>query len=319
MNYERDLHFTMSYDELLNLSYEKETYLTRDAADLISRGITTTRIESIDALRQAFLQVPTDRVMTGYITQATANREAAMALLVSAIRELIGIAKNTFGEKSGVFKTFGSTDLTRLDASGLIRLANTVGQQTNTYLTDMAPHGATAQMITDLEAKAAAMPTLVRAIDKAEGDRKLTTISRHQAANAIYDAVSTMCGTAVVYYSNRNPTKAANYVIYDLESGIQHRNGDVAAKKTVTRDLKGIGANTSFSLKVNEGASLVFYFSKTEGGVAGSKSITVTNNPNNFEPTTAEALGFNHQTGFIYFCIHNPSADEVGNYSVKVA
>lgn len=319
MSYQNDLHFTMSYDELLNLSYEKETYFTRDEADLSSRGITTARIAGINTLRDAFLQVPTDTVMTGYITVATGNRDAAMALLIADIRELIGIAKNTFGEKSGEYKTFGSTELNRLDASGLIRLATTVAEQTTTYLTAMAPHGASAAMVTALEAKADAMPALIRAINKAEGDRELTTVKRHDAANALYDEISKMCGTAVVYYTDRNPIKAADYVIYDLGGSVQQRNGDVAANSTVTRELKGIAPNSEFSLRVNDGASLVFYFSKTEGGVAGTKSVTVANNPNKFETTTAEALGFNSQTGFVYFCIHNPSTDEVGNYSVKVA
>jgi hypothetical protein len=34
------LNFTMSYNEVLNLSFEKEVLLTRDQTDLASRGIT---------------------------------------------------------------------------------------------------------------------------------------------------------------------------------------------------------------------------------------------------------------------------------------
>jgi hypothetical protein len=312
-------NFTMSYDELVNLSYEKQAYLTRDVADLTSRGITVARIAGIATLRTAFFNIPTDGVMVGLINVAITNRDAAVAPLIAIMQEIFGIARNTFGEKSGEYKTFGSTELNRLDPSALVRLCSNIVLRANNYLSQMAPHGLDAAMVTDLETKANAVQPLIVAVDEAEGNRPLATVQRHKAANALFDELKSMCNTAQVYYADRNPTKAANYIIYDTAGTVQQRNGDVATNSTVTRELKGIAANSTFSLKVNEGASLVFYFSKTEGGVAGTKSITVANNPNNFTTTTAEALGYNNLTGFIYFCIHNPSVDEVGNYSVKVA
>jgi hypothetical protein len=318
MSSPRELHFSMSYDELINLSYEKETYFTRDVANLTSRGITAARIAGIDTLRKAFLAVPTDTVMLGQIKIANTDRDTAMVPVIALIREIIGMAKNTFGINSGEYKTFGSTDLSRLDAGGLVRLGTTVGQQAGAYLTQMTPHGLTAATITELETLTNALPPLIREVDKTTGNQLLTTVDRHNKANALYDEISAMCSTAVVYYTDRNPVKAADYVIYDTSGSMQQRNGDVAANSIVTRDLKGVAANSQFSLRVNEGSSLVFFFSKTEAGVAGSKSITVANNPNNFETHTAADLGYDSSTGFIYFCIQNPSVDEVGNYSVKV-
>lgn len=318
MSYSNDLNFTMSYDELVNLSYEKQAYLTRDVADLTSRGITVDRIAGIATLRTAFFNIPTDGVMVGLINVAITNRDAAVAPLIVIMQEIFGIARNTFGQNSGEYKTFGSTELNRLDPSGLVRLCSNIALRAKNYLSQMTPHGLSATMITDLETKANAVQPLIVAVDEAEGNRPLTTVQRHNAANALFDEINAMCGSAQVYYADRNPTKAANYIVYDTAGTVQQRNGDVAKNSTVTRELKGISTTSEFSLKVNEGASLVFYFSKTEGGTAGTKSITVANNPNNFETHTAEALGYNSQTGFIFFCIHNPSIDEVGNYSVKV-
>lgn len=318
MSNNNDLHFNMSYGELVNLSYEKQAYLTRDVADLGSRGITIARIAGIDTLRDAFFNIPTDDVMVGLINVAVTNRDAAVVPFRKNIQEILGIARNTFGEKSGEYKTFSASDLGRLDPSGLVRLSSTIALRANNYLAQMAPHGLTASMITELETQADNLPPLIKAVDNAEGDRPLTTVQRHNAANALYDDINDMCSSAQVYYADRNPTKAANYIIYDIAGTIQQRNGDVAKSSTVSRELKGINASSKFSLRVNEGQSLKFYFSKTEGGTAGTKSLTVANNPNNFETTTAEALGYNNLTGFIYFCIHNPSVDETGNYSVKV-
>lgn len=318
MSENRDLNFNFSYDELINLSYEKQAYFTRDMTDLSSRGITVARITGIDTLRDAFFTIPTDDVMVGLINVAVTNRDAAVVPFLKNIKEILGIARNTFGEKSGEYKTFSASDLSRLDPSGLVRLSSTIALRANNYLTQMTPHGLTASMITELETQATDLPPLIKAVDNAEGDRPLTTVQRHKAANALYDEIKTMCNTAQVYYADRNPTKAANYLIYDVSGTVQQRNGDVAKASSISRDLKGINASSKFSLKVNEGVSLVFYFSKTEGGTAGSKSLTVANNPNNFTTTTAEALGYDTANGYIHFCINNPSIDETGNYSVRV-
>jgi hypothetical protein len=318
MSNENDPHFTMTYDELINLSYEKEAYLTKDMAELSSRGITIARIAGINTLRDAFFNIPTDDVMVGLIKVAVINRDAAVAPFLTNIKEILGIARNTFGEKSGEYRTFGASDLSRLDPSGLVRLSNSIALRANNYLTQMTPHGLIAAMITELETKANALPPLIKAVDNAEVDRPLTTVQRHQAANALYDNIKAMCNTAQVYYADRNPTKAANYLIYEVWGSVQHRNGDVATASSISRNLKGINGSSKFSLRVNEGISLVFYFSRTEGGKVGSRSLTVANNPNNFTTTTAEALGYDTANGYIYFCISNPSLDETGNYSVKV-
>lgn len=313
-----ELHFTMSYNKLVSLSYQKEAYLRRDETELLARGITPSRIDAIDTLRRIFIAIPTDTTMQALITIATNNRDAKAALLIAAIREVIGIAKNTFGKKSGEVKAFGSTNLLALDTVDLCQLSTLVAERATQYFADMQKHGLNQAMIDTLATLKNETEPLVSLFDAAVGNQQLTTVQRRTAANALFDEISSMCNTAQVYYADRNPAKASDYVIYKTAGKVQQRNGSVKANSTISRKLKGINANSSFNLRVNEGSTLQFYFSKTNGGPASTKSITLASNPTSFETYTAEDLGYNAQTGFICFCIHNHHADATGKYSIKV-
>ncbi len=315
---DRSLDFAMSYSELVNQSFEKETYLLRDQADLATRGITAARITAFAGLRNTFINIATDTTMVGYINVAITNRDAAAAPLRTALREILGIAANTFGNKSGEYKTFNSGNIAGMDAADLCTLSVTVAEQAETYLTQMAPKGLTAAMIAELATLKTAVEPTIRAVTKANGDRQLVTSQRHNAANALFNEMKSMCSAAQVYYNDRNAEKADDYIIYDLPTNIQQRNGSINAGQVISRDLSGITAASTINLQVRLVSALQFYFSKTEGGPAGTTLVTVTNNPNGFATHTAAQLGFDKDAGFIFFCIKNPGVDESGEYSVRV-
>lgn len=299
------LHFTMSYNEVLNLSFEKEVLLTRDQADLASRGITTARITAFAGLRNTFMAVPTDDTMKANISIAINARDATVNEMRVAIREVLGIAKNTFGEGTAQYKTFTGGELSRLDAAAISFLSVTIVTQGNVYLTQMTPKGLTAAMLTAITALKATLDAKIKDVDVANAAQLTTTQTRHTAANALFEEMSAMCDTAQVYYADRNPLKAEEYVIYDTVGSEQQRNGIIADGTVVYRSFDGLSPDASFKLRVNEGNDLVFYFSQTEGGSTTGSMITVGVDPNNYTNVTANQLGYDTATGFIKFNIRN--------------
>ena len=91
---DNDVHYNFGYNELVNLSFEKEAQFARDQAELNARGITTARITAFQGLRTTFLNVPQDGTMVANITIAKNSRDAAAEPLRIGIREVQGIAAN---------------------------------------------------------------------------------------------------------------------------------------------------------------------------------------------------------------------------------
>ena len=154
-----------------------------------------------------------------------------------------GIAANTFGAGSAEHKTFLPQALSELDAGGLLLLAPVIVLQGNTFLTQMGAKGLTAAMLATITTQANTLKPLCTAFNTAEGVQLLTTKNRHIAANALYDEMSEMCETAVVYYQDRNPLKASLYIIYDGSNTSQQRNGSVLGETTIGREFKSLPLN----------------------------------------------------------------------------
>ena len=307
---DRELNFSFSYNELINLSFEKEALLTRDLADLTARGITAARLTAFGTLRSNFVAVPADETLVANISIAKNQRDALADPLRIIIREVQGIAANTFGSGSAEHKSFIPQALSDLDAGALYLLSSTIVAQGTTYLAQMTPKGLTAAMLTSITTQANNLKPKITAFELAQGAQLLGTQNRHTAANALYDEMAAMCETAIIYYQDRNPLKAEEYIIYQTTGTQQQRNGIVAATSTVYRSFDGLTADSAFKLKVIDGNDLVFYFSQTEGGDDGAKNVTVSVDPNNFTETTAADLGYNSSTGFIKFNIKNNGSVE---------
>ncbi len=306
------LNFNFSYNELINLSFEKEALLTRDLADLTSRGIDAARLTAFGMLRTNFTSIPPDATMVANITIAKNERDALAEPLRIAIREVQGIAANTFGNASAQHKTFLPKALSDLDASALFLLAPTIVAQGNNYLTQMAAKGLTNSMLTLITTQANDLKQKITAFELAEGAQLTTTQNRRHAANALYDEMRAMCETAIVYYTDRNPLKAEQYIIYETTGTQQQRNGSVLGGTITNRNFDGLKSESRFKMEAYNGNDLQLYFSNTAAGNPSSTSITIANNAKEYKEATAAQLGYNQATGATLFCIKNAGELETG-------
>lgn len=309
---ERNLHFGFSYNELINLSFEKEAFLTRDQLELLARGITTERLSNFAILRTNFIAIPTNETMVANISLAKQLRDQLTEPLRISIREIQGIAANTFGIGSAQHKAFTPQTLSNLDAGALYHLAATIVAQGNLYLTQMQAKGLTPAMLASISTQANALKPKITDFELVESSQLSTTQNRYAAANALYNDMFDMCQTAITYYQDRNALKAEEYVIYDAANSGQQRNGSILPNAIINRSFDGVNANSLFKLKAFEGNDLVAYFSNEKDGKPSDKKISIISNAKEFISVTAADLGYNDAKGFIFFCIKNEGAKETG-------
>ncbi len=286
-----ELKFNTSYGEFYNRTLEREATARRDETILLQRGITKAEIDSYPILRKAFGEVQSDDTMKGLITVEVIKKDDHLAEAIIFIRDIQGIAEITFGEDSGELKTFGPFNLTELTVGDILNLIPVVVNRGTTYLNEMKSYGLTADALKELEDKKTQIEDQVKKISLAEGNRKLTTADRRKKANALYDLDKRICDVGFTYFRNRDAVKADDYLINDIPGNMQVRNGTVEKGTAISRELLGLGDDTQFELKVSAGKSLEFYFSRTEGGPVGPKSVTILYNPNNFSEVKASDLG----------------------------
>ena len=312
------LAFTMSYDDLISTSIEKEAYLTRDVADLTARGITLPVIAVITGKRVAFAAMPDSVTGIENNTLGYEARDKQVAILFTAVNLVGGIALDTFGAKSAQYKGFQVKGLGKLDCDKLYTVAANVVVKGGIYSAPMTLKGLTSAMLTDITAQAATLLPLISAMPALVGDGETATVLRREAANDLFLNLRGACNTGKAYYKAAgNATKKKEYAIYDKARTVIDRDGTVKARKQTVRKAAGIVATTRVRIKAKTGTSVVVYFGMLKTSPPTASAATVLFNPNIFLDTTAEALGYNLAAGIIKLIIYNPNADD-SEFLVKI-
>ena len=95
----------------------------RDLKEMADFGISEQSLSNVEALRDAFADMPTDEELSGMMVSMTDEKKAKSKALQGMIRNIMARVGNRFGVKSGQYKRFGTEGLSRLnDAEFDLRL-----------------------------------------------------------------------------------------------------------------------------------------------------------------------------------------------------
>ena len=312
------LIFSMSYNNLTACCIEKEAYLTQDATDLLTRGVTPKMITDLEAERIAFVAIPPNVVGRNTSSIGFSARNVQIKVLRKSINVVVGIAKDTFTKNSAELKSFNVKGLSRMNANDLINICPNIILKSTLYTTKMTIKGLKPAMLTDITTESAALLPLTSATPTLVGNAESTTIIRRNAANGLFTTLKGLCQTGHAFYTAaENKLKAENYVIYDTDSKVVDRKGTVKPQIKTSRKTDGITATTPIRMKVSIGTGLQFYYGMTKTSAPTIHSVTVANNPNIFVEKTAEELGYSHEGGIIHLVIYNPNSDDA-KFLVKI-
>lgn len=204
-------------DEMIQL-------LERDAPEFGERGYTKARAEEFAAARDAVEAVPGDEQLEGTKMRLTEEKDAARNALEKAMRTILNMAANTFGEGTARYKEFGASNLSRQSDAELVRNAKIMVQTATKYLEELAAEGLKEQRISELSAHETHLDMAIDAQARGISDRDIATEGRIETLNHLYDLVMKYAGIGQDIFFEVDEAKYNDYVIYDTPDGLPGGN-----------------------------------------------------------------------------------------------
>lgn len=214
-----DREYTFPDGVLEQLADFTVSNLTRDLAELASRGVTQATIDNLIALRQAFSDLPTDGEARGTVGIAVENKDAARDAAIIEARRLRTAAQNVFGEETAMYRSYGFVYMDRLREDALprqMRRMHRVGTETEAQL---APEGIDAAFLTAFLAAITAFDDALDAIDNAEAARDKLTEDRSISGNTLYSEVVRVCNIGKDVFAPVSEALYNDYVIENFVGG----------------------------------------------------------------------------------------------------
>ena len=204
---------------LITTSKIKIAFMRRDIVKLAEFGITTAILTAFENQVNAFEAFPTDKELVGYQELATENKNAKAAELKDAIEPIRARAETKFSYGSAKYKTFGITDISRYDDANLLIAGRRVVRIGNVYLTDLAPLGLSASILSSLTTLCNDFENLIITQDVKIGERDIAQEDRVEIGNAIFALLKNYCRLAKTAWRTLDAAKINDYLIYDSPSG----------------------------------------------------------------------------------------------------
>ncbi len=206
----------------------------RDGALLQVRGLTQTKQDAIKDLRDAFANTLPDDYYLAQLGIKTEEKDKARGVVTTALRTIFVAAANVYGVKSRHYSAFGTSGLSKLKDSDMIRNGRLVLSTARKYSSELADEGITSEFLDDTETK---LNTFDKARDEqvmAERDRDIETADRITKGNGLYRALVKVCNTGKDLWYEVDEAKYNDYVIYNTPSGQPEPTGIGSIRGTVT-------------------------------------------------------------------------------------
>jgi len=247
-----------SYQETFQRGDALIVLLRRDAADLAARGVTTARIDALEDLIEGAKVRPAADYYEMVVSEAIAEKNGFRDEVKFVVEELRGMVENVYGASSDKYGEFGFVNLLKLadfDFLGVIR--GKLIPALVRYAAELAPEGYTGAMLTDLQAKVAALDAAFESVGTARGDGVEATRARINEANDIWEQVTDLANTGQTYYRRRNAGKYAEYSAITRRSATPGTTPDIptdAEYDVLTGELSWADSatETSYTVEITE-------------------------------------------------------------------
>lgn len=211
--------FNFAYSDLEQLGDKALDLIDRDAAELLSYGVDATYRTEVETMIDALKNYPTDEELQGAASVATSEKDVAADELKVGIRGMMVRVKQVFGIDSPTYARFGTKGMDEMTDNDLVRCGRRVSRMATNYLTELAPKGVDAAMITALDVLTEALDDAIDRQDAAVRSRNSATQERVGIANTLYAKVVELFDFGKDHWFTRNEAKYNDYVIYNVPGG----------------------------------------------------------------------------------------------------
>lgn len=207
--------YNISYAELMQLGDNVVKLINRDKEVLAVFGIDDEVKQTIVNLTKELKEIQTDEELEGKISEQTEIKDKAAELVRMSIRNIMVRVKNTYGENSAKFRSFGTTGMNELSDAELYKCGQRVARVARENLNELAPKGLTLEIINDFIKINQSFDDKIDFKKDAIKERDIATETRIKLANNLYTKVVEVCDFGKQHWESKDESKYNDYVIYE--------------------------------------------------------------------------------------------------------
>jgi len=205
--------YNMSDTELMMLASNFVTYMTRDQAEFITRGVSVADRTAFHALGNAFEVFPSDAEYQGLISIAVQSKNDIRATLMANVQLVSGFVEQQWGVGSGQYKRLSIKGIATAKDADFLYKCRVVHRVATEYLPTLTAIGLTEAMLDTLEDNAQLYEDGLNAVEDATAERDEKTEERTQKGNELYEYVQKYSRVGKLIWENVNSAKYNDYII----------------------------------------------------------------------------------------------------------
>ena len=217
--------YNFSDAELTAKSFEKIAFMRRDAAKFEAFGIDAEEISEFEQTAKAFSNLETDVEARNDLAEMTQKRDLKAEELRVAVRRLLLVAKQSFGEGSARHKSFMRGTLSKLKGAELVFAARLAARKGADFLPQLAAGGVSLATLSEIDALRDEFDNLfIEQLLKAS-DRLVLYEDRIVLGNSLYVALANYLSTGRLIWETVSPARYNDYKVYDSDKKKKHESG----------------------------------------------------------------------------------------------
>ena len=207
-------HYGMADADLKQMADNLIDSIERDAADFVTRNITSGRVKAFAELITTFDDSSTDEELQGQLSADVISKDDLAENIRKAIRQIRNMAEIQY-QGRGKYKTFGFEDMANFSDSDLHRMTKRVLRMANTLMPELAVQGLTGAQITALDQMNQDLDAAIDTVASSSETRDIATQDRIEKGNALWEEMGTLASIGQSLYADTNEAKYNDYVLVD--------------------------------------------------------------------------------------------------------
>ncbi|MFN8358652.1 MAG: fibronectin type III domain-containing protein [Candidatus Kapaibacterium sp.] len=289
--------YLLSDAELTTFAAQLLTYIRRDIQEFTLFGVTPAKIDELEALREEFMNFPSDASFVTKAILAKEHRASARERLLNSMSHVTLRFEMAFGAGDTKLKELENDELGKQSEDTILNRARHFKAAIEQYAGELEEFGQTAEATAEFSATILAFEQAVIAVKEANKARTSNTADRIAKGNEFYVKLTHYTDMGKKVFRKNNPQKLADYIIYGAAAPVGVHGAPTNLRFTGNDLLEWdeIDNAVSYAVAVS-----------SDGGVTWSKDVTTSDNFYSL-PTTPE--------GKYLYKVRGRNAKGYGEYS----
>jgi hypothetical protein len=207
-------NYVLRDSKLLFFASFLSSLIIRDIEEFEKYGVTAAQATELDSLCEELKNFPIDTAYFYDYVISIEERDAIIKDLRAIIKSMAMRVELKWGKRSPKYRWMGMSDLIKISVETFVARARIIHTFMTENLSELTAEGLTQAMLDNLDAKILELNAAISQALEKENLRQEKTKERIILSNQIYKLVSKYCEIGKMSWSNTNPAKYNDYLIY---------------------------------------------------------------------------------------------------------